>query len=163
MSRKPVVPCVGDGLVVRRVVMRARDVVFFKGIVEASDGLAAVFAEHGGDLVVAAPASRVRTKGHPSESMGKNLDLGFEFVIVAEVNNVVVAVVATPLTTKALGMDRKQKRCLANRHERIINGGFDRFQRETGRYVAGLHLDSQDTGRFRIHPYGTSVSRSQRL
>ncbi len=60
MSRKPVVPCVGDGLVVRRVVMRARDVVFFKGIVEASDGLAAVFAEHGGDLVVAAPASRVQ-------------------------------------------------------------------------------------------------------
>lgn len=38
--------------------MRARDVVFFKGIVEASDGLAAVFAEHGGDLVVAAPATR---------------------------------------------------------------------------------------------------------
>lgn len=54
------VPCVGDGLVVRRVVMRARDVVFFKGIVEASDGLAAVFAEHGGDLIVAAPAARVK-------------------------------------------------------------------------------------------------------
>jgi hypothetical protein len=51
-------PCVGEGLVVRRVVIRARDVVFFKGIVEASDGLAAVFAEHGGDLVVAAPATR---------------------------------------------------------------------------------------------------------
>jgi hypothetical protein len=33
-------------------------VVFFKGIIEASDGLAAVFAEHGGDLVVAAPAGR---------------------------------------------------------------------------------------------------------
>ena len=53
-------PCLGDGLVVRRVVMRARDVVFFKGIVEASDGLAAVFAEQGGDLVVAAPATRAR-------------------------------------------------------------------------------------------------------
>jgi hypothetical protein len=60
LPRKPVVPCVGDGLVVRRVVMRARDVVFFKGIVEASDGLAAVFAEQGGDLVVAAPAARVQ-------------------------------------------------------------------------------------------------------
>jgi hypothetical protein len=45
-------------MVVRRIVMRARDVVFFKGIVEASDGLAAVFAEHGGDLVVAAPLTR---------------------------------------------------------------------------------------------------------
>jgi hypothetical protein len=39
--------------------MRSRDVVFFKGIVEASEGLAAVFAEHGGDLVVAAPEARV--------------------------------------------------------------------------------------------------------
>ncbi len=42
----------------RHVVMRARDVVFFKGLVEASEGLAAVFAEHGGDLAVAAPVER---------------------------------------------------------------------------------------------------------
>ena len=56
--RKPVPPCVGEGMVVRRVVVRARDVVFFKGVVEASEGLAAVFAEHGGDLSVAAPAER---------------------------------------------------------------------------------------------------------
>jgi hypothetical protein len=47
-------------MVVRRIVMAARDVVFFKGIVEASEGLAAVFAERGGDLTVAAPASRAR-------------------------------------------------------------------------------------------------------
>jgi hypothetical protein len=53
-----VTPCVGEGLVVRRLVIRARDVVFFKGIVEASEGLAAVFAEHGGDLTVAAPETR---------------------------------------------------------------------------------------------------------
>lgn len=59
MGRVAVSPCLGDGLVVRRVVMRSRDVVFFKGIVEASEGLAAVFAEHGGDLVVAAPEARV--------------------------------------------------------------------------------------------------------
>jgi hypothetical protein len=45
-------------MVVRRVVMRARDVVFFKGIVEASEGLAAVYAERGGDLQVVAPAER---------------------------------------------------------------------------------------------------------
>jgi len=56
--RKPVPPCVGEGMVVRRVVVRARDVVFFKGVVEASEGLAAVFAEHGGDLSVAAPVDR---------------------------------------------------------------------------------------------------------
>ena len=39
----------------------------------------------------------------------KNLELRFEFVIVAEVNDVVAAVAGTPLTTQALGMDRKQK------------------------------------------------------
>ena len=58
MARKPVAPCLGEGMVVRRVVIRTRDVVFFKGIVEASEGLAAVFAEHGGDLTVAAPEGR---------------------------------------------------------------------------------------------------------
>jgi hypothetical protein len=45
-------------MVVRRVVMSAREVVFFKGVVEASEGLAAVYAERGGDLQVAAPAER---------------------------------------------------------------------------------------------------------
>jgi hypothetical protein len=58
MARIAVEPCVGDGMVVRRIVLRARDVVFFKGVVEASEGLAAVFAERGGDLTVAAPAAR---------------------------------------------------------------------------------------------------------
>jgi hypothetical protein len=45
-------------MVVRRVILSARDVVFFKGVVEASEGLAAVFAERGGDLFVAAPEGR---------------------------------------------------------------------------------------------------------
>jgi hypothetical protein len=58
MGRKAVAPCLGEGMVVRRVLVRAPDVVFFKGVVEASEGLAAVFAERGGDLVVAAPAER---------------------------------------------------------------------------------------------------------
>ncbi|HXN31084.1 MAG TPA: hypothetical protein VN894_04450 [Polyangiaceae bacterium] len=60
MARKSVPPCFGEGMVVRRLVMRARDVVFFKGLVEASEGLAAVFAESGGDLTVAAPEDRAR-------------------------------------------------------------------------------------------------------
>jgi hypothetical protein len=47
-------------MVVRRVLMSARDVVFFKGVVEASEGLAAVYAEGGGDLQVAAPAERAQ-------------------------------------------------------------------------------------------------------
>lgn len=58
MARRSVAPCIGQGMAVRRVVMRARDVVFFKGVIEASEGLGAVFAERGGDLVVAAPEDR---------------------------------------------------------------------------------------------------------
>jgi hypothetical protein len=60
MARQAVEACVGEGMIVRRIVMPAREVVFFKGIVEASEGLAAVFAEAGGDLTVAAPWERAR-------------------------------------------------------------------------------------------------------
>jgi hypothetical protein len=49
---------VGAGMLVRRVIVRPPDVVFVKGVVEASDGLAAVFAEQGGELVVASPPER---------------------------------------------------------------------------------------------------------
>ncbi|HEY4016206.1 MAG TPA: hypothetical protein VGM06_22880 [Polyangiaceae bacterium] len=58
MARKSVAPCIGDEMVVRRILMEAREVVFFKGIVEAHEGLAAVFAERGGELTLAAPDSR---------------------------------------------------------------------------------------------------------
>jgi hypothetical protein len=45
-----------EGMISRRLVVRARDVVFVKGVIEAHDGLAHVFAESGGDLrIVAAP------------------------------------------------------------------------------------------------------------
>lgn len=42
----------------RAVSVAAPDVVFVKGLVEASDGLASVFAERGGELVLAAPLGR---------------------------------------------------------------------------------------------------------
>ena len=58
MPRRSVPPCVGPGMVSRRVIVRAKDVVFIKGIVEASEGLAQVFAERGGELTLAAPAGR---------------------------------------------------------------------------------------------------------
>jgi hypothetical protein len=45
-------------MVTRQLVVRARDVVFVKGIVEGWEGLAQVFAESGGDLTLAAPAGR---------------------------------------------------------------------------------------------------------
>jgi len=60
VPRRAVAPCVGPGMVVREIVLPAREVVFFKGIIEASDGLAAVFAERGGALSVAAPSDRAR-------------------------------------------------------------------------------------------------------
>ncbi len=45
-------------MVSRKIVVRARDVVFLKGIVEAHDGIAQVYGEHGGDLIITAPKSR---------------------------------------------------------------------------------------------------------
>lgn len=53
-------PCLGPGLVVRRMIVPASEVVFLKGIIEARDGLAQVFAERGGDLLLAGPAVRRR-------------------------------------------------------------------------------------------------------
>ncbi|MFO0677439.1 MAG: DUF4911 domain-containing protein [Polyangiaceae bacterium] len=60
MPRRPVPPLTGPGLVTRRLVVPSREVVFVKGIVEAHEGLAQVFAEKGGDLTFAAPADRER-------------------------------------------------------------------------------------------------------
>jgi len=42
----------------REVTVLAADVVFVKGIVEASEGLAAVFAEQGGELSIVSPPGR---------------------------------------------------------------------------------------------------------
>ena len=58
--RKSVAPCVGPGMVTRRVLVASPDVVFVKGIVEALEGLAQVFAEGGGELTIAAPSDRAR-------------------------------------------------------------------------------------------------------
>jgi hypothetical protein len=53
-------PTVGAGMLVHLVSVAPADVVFVKGLVEASDGLAGVFAERGGELMVAAPHDRER-------------------------------------------------------------------------------------------------------
>lgn len=45
-------------MLVQDVLVRSSDVVFVKGIVEASDGIAGVFAERGGELTLAAPEGR---------------------------------------------------------------------------------------------------------
>ncbi|HEY3667884.1 MAG TPA: DUF4911 domain-containing protein [Polyangiaceae bacterium] len=46
--------------VTRRLRVKNEDVVFVKGIFEASEGLCAMFAERGGELTVLASASRAR-------------------------------------------------------------------------------------------------------
>lgn len=59
-------PILGDEMVAARATLKLADVVFVKGIFEASEGLGAVFAEpkvfgaphDGGALVLAAPRSR---------------------------------------------------------------------------------------------------------
>ncbi|HMJ16670.1 MAG TPA: hypothetical protein VK524_34885 [Polyangiaceae bacterium] len=51
-------PLVDDDMVSQRVHFRPKDVVFVKGIFEASEGLGALFAERGGDVILAAPRSR---------------------------------------------------------------------------------------------------------
>jgi hypothetical protein len=58
MARHSVPPLVGEGMITRRLIVRAKDVAFLKGVVEAHDGLAQVFAEGGGDLTIAAPVGR---------------------------------------------------------------------------------------------------------
>ncbi|AUX25093.1 uncharacterized protein SOCEGT47_056360 [Sorangium cellulosum] len=46
------------GMLVQDVVVEPSDVVFVKGIVEASEGIALLFAERGGELTLAAPLGR---------------------------------------------------------------------------------------------------------
>lgn len=54
----PMPALLSDELVARRIRVDPRHVVFIKGIFEASEGLGALFAEQGGDLILAAPVSR---------------------------------------------------------------------------------------------------------
>ena len=59
-SPLPTPPLIDSDLVCRKVLVRDKDVVFVKGIFEASEGLGALFAERGGELIISAPLSRER-------------------------------------------------------------------------------------------------------
>jgi hypothetical protein len=59
VAKGAVTPLIGGEMVTRRVLMRARDVVFFKGVIDAHEGVAQVFAEKGGELTIAAPRCQV--------------------------------------------------------------------------------------------------------
>jgi len=50
---KPVPPLLGEGLWVRRITVRPGDVLLVRAHLEASEGLANLFAEQGGDLTLA--------------------------------------------------------------------------------------------------------------
>jgi hypothetical protein len=54
-AKMPVPPLLDSNLVARHVRVRARDTVFVRGVLEASEGVGVLFAEHGGDLVLATP------------------------------------------------------------------------------------------------------------
>jgi hypothetical protein len=56
--RIPVPQVDDDRLVARRVTVSARHVAYVKSILEASEGLACMFAERGGELLMVAPVSR---------------------------------------------------------------------------------------------------------
>ncbi len=47
-----------SGMIARELSVSPPDVVFVKGLIEASEGIGALFAERGGDLTIVAPESR---------------------------------------------------------------------------------------------------------
>lgn len=56
--RVPIPEITDPALVSRRMFVEARQVAFIKSVVEASEGLACMFAERGGELLLVAPRSR---------------------------------------------------------------------------------------------------------
>ena len=58
MARLELAELLDDGLLVRTLRVNSEDVVFVKGIFEASEGLCAMYAQRGGELTIVAPVSR---------------------------------------------------------------------------------------------------------
>jgi hypothetical protein len=54
-----VAPLLGEGLVARPLRLRAADVVWLRGVLEGYEGLASLFGDGSGEVVLACPASRV--------------------------------------------------------------------------------------------------------
>lgn len=81
---------IDSDLVTRRLCLRASDVVFAKGILEASEGVGVLFGERGGELIVATPRSRIEELDRVLADLGAELD----------------AVVETPSQDEARGPQR---------------------------------------------------------
>lgn len=62
-------------MVIRRVISPSERVVMVKGILEAHEGLAQVFAERGGELTIAAPADRAAELDAVIDDLCRELDL----------------------------------------------------------------------------------------
>jgi hypothetical protein len=62
-----------DDMVTRAIIVRACDVVFLKGIVEAHDGVALVTGESGGAIVLSAPKSLERQLDELVRDLGTEL------------------------------------------------------------------------------------------
>ena len=74
----PATPLLGPGLVVRKLNVRAVDVVLVRGILEASEGLGTMFAERGGELLLAAPSCQARALDELVADLVRELDASAE-------------------------------------------------------------------------------------
>jgi hypothetical protein len=63
---------------VRHLRVPPPDVVFVKGIIEASEGLGALFAEAGGELAIAVPRGREADLARLLEDLAGEIDLHVE-------------------------------------------------------------------------------------
>lgn len=61
-------------MVVRRMSVVPAEVVFVKGVVEASDGVAAVFAESGGELSIVSPIGREAELAELLEDLAREVE-----------------------------------------------------------------------------------------
>lgn len=75
----PFPPLVDADMVTRKVCAQSKDVVFVRGVLEASEGVAVLFAESGGDLTIASCKSRAAEMDQVLSDLTDELD-GF-FVI----------------------------------------------------------------------------------
>lgn len=58
----------------RRVRVQTRDVVFLKGVLEASEGLAIMFAQRGGDLTIATTVGQENELDRTLSDLSSELD-----------------------------------------------------------------------------------------
>jgi hypothetical protein len=68
----------GPHLTVRKLSVVAKDVVFVKAIIQASDGLCCVFSDGGGELLLAAAEDRAADLHQLADDLEFELQLGLE-------------------------------------------------------------------------------------